>query len=313
MRNLNIGKEILIIKDEILKELNAIDKSVFDFSEFNNLTGKGIRAKFTLHLMNSLNVDSKKYTNIPVACELVHLASLLHDDCIDDAVMRRGYYTINYKYGINRAILVGDLIVSVALKKINSILPYAVIDLVNCVENMSKGALLEENVKFKIIDENTYTDIVKMKTIALFKWAGFSVALINMDKNYFSLIEKIAYNFGLSFQIIDDVLDMQSNAEEIGKDSFKDLSEGKITYPILSALKDNYVKERVEKFFNNKLDYTPVYEIREYIKKEGYLEKSREYALKLIEDIRESVLSLPDKDSAIDFYNFMYALVNRKM
>lgn len=302
---------LLSLKDEIKKSFEEIDPKYFDFkNDFNNLNGKFIRARYTYNFSKIFSINKFKSLNIALSSEIVHLASLLHDDCIDDAKIRRGCLTINFSHGINKAILVGDLIVSIAFKKANSISSDIANSLIDCISDMTKGALLEENLKYNFITFDNYKEIVFLKTSTLFKWISFSLLYITKI-NDFEKIKKISDNFGLSFQIIDDVLDIEG--EYIGKDSFKDLIEGKINYPVLIALGDEYVKTRVSDYFKNKTDLKPLYEIREYIIKNGYLEKSRNDALNLIENMKDDIFSLGKADKVYDFYSFIISLVHRKI
>lgn len=299
------------LKDNIKKSFKEIDPKYFDFkNDFNNLDGKFIRARYTYNFSRIFSIEESKSLNIALSSEIVHLASLLHDDCIDDAKMRRGKPTINFSHGINKAILLGDLIVSIAFKKANSISSEIANSLVDCISDMAKGALLEENLKYNLITFDDYKEIVLLKTSSLFKWISFSLLYI-AKVNDFEKLKKISDNFGLSFQIIDDVLDIEG--EYIGKDSFKDLIEGKINYPVLIALDDDYLKTRIIDYFKNKTDLKPLYEIREYIIKNGYIEKSRNDALNLIENMKDDIFLLGKADRVYDFYSFIVSLVYRKI
>ncbi len=303
---------VLQTKDEILNSFKKVEPKYFNFLEnFYEPLGKAVRTRFTYFISNAIGVEKKFSLKIACSAELVHLASLLHDDCVDDAISRRGKPTINFKYGINRAILVGDLVVSIAFNKSKSVSCDIAFGLVDCVEEMSKGALLEENLKYKLISLYDYKEVVSLKTSSIFKWISFSVGFLGKYNDFISL-KKISENFGLSFQIIDDVLDVEGNEKLTGKDSFKDLYEGKINYPVLLALEDENFKSKVISFFEDRENIGLLFEIKKYLIESGYIEKARNDACKLILDLRDEVLKLKDKEKAIDFFNFMYSITERK-
>lgn len=308
---------LIRITKEIENTLKQIDAEVLNLKEFKyNFLGKAVRSRFALLFASSLNLEKDKAEKIAISSELTHNASLLHDDCIDNALKRRGQPTVNATLGINKAILIGDLIISIAFKYSQHLSCDISSNLVDAVRKMTEGALIEENSKYSIINMEHYKKMVSYKTSALFKWITFSATSLSSE-NCFEKSSRIAENFGLSFQIIDDILDL-TDENNTGKDRFKDLSEGKITMPLLLSLEDkkisDIIKEKVNKFFtSNPSDYSIVCEIIEILKENRYIEKSRELAIKLIEDIREDSLSLPNRKEAINFYSYIHSIAERRI
>lgn len=309
---MNSNEFLLAVKDDIVNNFKKIDKKYFDFELpfFLDPIGKGIRTRYCYYLANILDVDLEKAIKIASSAEIIHLASLLHDDCIDGSVLRRGMPTLNNMFGISVAVLVGDMIVSFAFDKAKSLSPEICYSLVDCVRKMSEGALFEEKVKFKLISEEDYNHIVILKTSELFRWIGVSLVFLS-KKDRFSQIEKISRNFGLSFQIIDDVIDFEVDATTAGKDTFKDLIEGKITYPVIIAINENGIKNEILQYFEKK-DASKLVDIKDYLLRSNIIEKSREKSKKLIEEIKNDILSIGDYEKAIDFYNYLYSLVTRR-
>lgn len=303
---------LIAVRNDINSSLESIPEKYFDFKKnFTDPLGKATRTRFAYHIAAALGLDPEKIIRIASSAELIHLASLLHDDCVDDGIKRRGNPTINFTFGLNKAILVGDFTAAIAFRKANSVSSDISFSLADCVEDMSKGALLEENSRYKIISGEIYSEVTSLKTTPLFKWIAISCGLISGGK-FSAELERISYNFGMSFQIIDDILDIIGDENSIGKDSFKDLFEGKINYPVLISLDNDYVKKRVEAFFLNKNEIKPLYEIKKYIIEKGYIERARDRAMKLIEEVKPNVLKLPDKKAAFEFYNFMYSMAGRE-
>jgi len=302
---------ILCVRDEIYSVLNSLDENYRGIiKDFYAPLGKGTRARFVYYLTGVFNLKKKISLDIATVSELIHLASLLHDDCIDGANYRRNFPTLNSRYGPGLAILSGDFIITAAFRKANSISLDVAISLVDCVSAMVKGAIIEESVKYKIIDLKKYTEIAHLKTSELFKWIIFNCGYLS-GYNDFERLKKIAYNFGLSFQIVDDIIDIEFESKNVGKDVFKDLVEGKITYPVIIAMEDDLIRKKVNDFLNNKNDLGIVYEIRNEILNKSYTKKARDYAIKLVEEIKEDVFQLGDYKKTSEFYGFIYSTVLR--
>lgn len=309
---MNSNEFLIAVKDDIINNFKRVDKKYFDFEIpfFLEPIGKGIRTRYCYYLANLLEIDWGKAIKIASSAEIIHLASLLHDDCIDGSLLRRGMPTLNSMFGISIAVLVGDMIVSFAFERAKSLSSEICYSLVDCVRKMSEGALFEEKLKFKIISEEDYNHIVMLKTAELFRWIGISLVFLSRKDKFFN-IEKISKNFGLSFQIIDDVIDIEIDSTSAGKDTFKDLVEGKITYPVILAMNENGFKNEILKYFETK-DTSKLMEIRDYLLKNNFNEKSRQMARLLIESLKDDILDIGEYEKAIDFYNYLYSLITRR-
>jgi len=313
---MRIGVEIDNIRENIEKFFLELDSDIFDFRKNSfNFLGKAIRSRYTLLFSRAIGLDLKKAEKIAAYSELVHTASLLHDDCIDGSSLRRGMETINAKFGISTAILLGDLIVGRVFQEISSFSQDMAISLANTVTKMSEGALREENSKYKIIGFDEYKENVSLKTSSLFRWISLSISHLS-GKKLFEESARIAEAFGLSFQIIDDVLDIEDGVNS-GKNKLKDITEGKITIPFIISMENKEIANLIKKEFNeireNKIaDITGVYKLAEKIKKEGYLDKCRKLSAELIGSIKSDVLKFPFKKEAMEFYDYMYSLTLRR-
>lgn len=306
---------LLKVKDEIEGALLSIDSDVFNYKENHYLPfGKAIRSRFSFLVGDSLGISEEKMLDLAFCSEIVHNASLLHDDCVDEAIVRRGRPTVNSTLGINKAILLGDLTMSMAFSRAERLSLEIASQLVSTVRKMAEGAMLEENCKWKMIDESTYKRIVSGKTSALFRWISVSAAFFQKER-VFEKAKRIAENFGLAFQIIDDVIDIE-NCSDSGKECFKDILEGKITMPTILALSDEKFarlnKVELNEFLSQPIkDHALAMSIALKIRDCGYTMAARKKAETLIEDVREDVLSLPQRKPAIDFYGFMLELCRR--
>ncbi len=190
--------------------------------------GKRLRAKLMLEIAgNSLEVIKSA-----AIVEMIHTASLLHDDVIDEANTRRGVESINYLYGNKNAIMLGDILYSKAFFELVDINKTIAKIISNAVVNLSIGELkdVEMSKEFNI-DENSYKEMIYQKTAALIEAASESAAVLaNKDRKTFKTYGK---NLGIAFQMIDDILDIISDEKILGKPALNDFKEGKTTLPYI--------------------------------------------------------------------------------
>ncbi|MEW5950786.1 MAG: polyprenyl synthetase family protein [Elusimicrobia bacterium] len=310
------NRGIILVKSEIEKILSSLDKEIFDHKEKQYLSfGKGMRSKFAFLLGEAMGIPEEKSLALAVCAEIVHNASLLHDDCVDAALLRRGKPTLNSVLGVNKAILLGDLSMALAFKKAEELSCEISSQLVFSVRKMAEGALLEENFKNNIITREQYRKMVSGKTSALFRWISLSSAFFSKTPN-FEAAAHIAENFGMMFQITDDVIDIE-NCGDSGKDCLKDLMEGKCSFPLIIALEDKKFSAKnehnIKDFFSSELkDYAMAYNLAEEIKKGGFVSAARKEAEKITEEMKNYIFTMPNSKAASEFYAFAYGLCSRK-
>lgn len=308
--------KLLAVKKEIESVLSSLDSDIFDYKEAGYIPlGKAVRSRFSFMAGAAFGVEERRSASLAVCAEIVHNASLLHDDCVDEAVLRRGKPTLNSLMGVNKAILLGDLSMALAFQKAETLSCEISSQLAAAVKKMAEGALIEENCKWKIIDEAMYRKIVSGKTSALFRWIAVSSAFFSKER-IFEKAARIAEDFGLAFQIIDDVIDLE-NCSQSGKDCFKDLLEGKFTMPAILAFQDKKFSAShmpdLQEFFSQPVkDIALAMRLASRIKEAGYTAAARKKAESLIEGLSEDIFSLPDRKAASDFYAFLSELCRRQ-
>lgn len=171
--------------------------------------------------------------------EVIHTASLVHDDIIDNAAFRRGQDTVHARWGPNITVLLGDFLyiqsIALALKRKN----YEIIDLIaEATSEMIEGELLEFYMSGRTdIAEDRYLDILDKKTASLFSASCEIGGLLGKTSPDFTgRLREFGRNLGMSFQIIDDLLDYTGDASTLGKPVLSDLQEGRITLPLIYSL-----------------------------------------------------------------------------
>src|SRR5260221_4318186 len=179
--------------------------------------------------------------------EFSHTAPLVHDDIIDEAALRRGRTSINYRWGNNLTVLVGDYIFMHSMKLALDEGQLEVLRLLsNVTIRMIEGEILglEQNGRVEL-SVNDYFEIVGRKTAALFgaccRIPGY---LVDLPESQAHLLHDYGFNLGVCFQLIDDILDFTSSTEVLGKPALSDLKEGKLTLPLILAMPRATAAER---------------------------------------------------------------------
>ncbi|ECK1948273.1 polyprenyl synthetase family protein [Campylobacter lari] len=206
---------------EFLSELNY--KPILTMSS-KLQGGKKLRSKLLLKIAGKSDISYK----ICAIIELIHAASLLHDDVIDEAKLRRGVKSINAQFGAKNAIMLGDILYSKAFYELSLIdLKLAKI-ISNAVVMLSVGELMDVNLSETFnTDKNAYLQMIYNKTAILIEASAKCGAILaGLDENDFAEYGK---NLGLAFQIVDDILDIKGDEQTLGKPAMNDFKEGKTT------------------------------------------------------------------------------------
>ncbi len=256
-----------------------------------------------------------KAENIAVAIEYIHSATLLHDDVIDEANLRRGKPSSNYLFGNEVAVLSGDYLFSQALRLIveNSNLAYLLLTL-ETIKKMVQGEIFQLDKLFDLnIKEWEYFYIISAKTARLMANA-FSLYPYFLKENEETLILKsklfnIGEYLGLAFQLVDDLLDYTGDEHTFGKPVLNDIKEGKITYPLLSILNKlsdeerKKLEETLEKIKNKNYDFEDLKFIKELVLKyEGHKETLK-VAKEFVNGAKKLILELPQNKYSNLLYN----------
>ncbi|MBP2077856.1 heptaprenyl diphosphate synthase component II [Oceanobacillus polygoni] len=216
--------------------------------------GKRIRPVFVLLAGQIGNYDIERIQKIAVSLELIHMATLVHDDVIDEAELRRGKPTIKSVYGNRVAMYTGDYILARALEVVTSIKDAQVHQLLSkTLVEVSIGEIEQIKDKFKWNQTlRDYLRRIKRKTALLIatscKLGAIASGLSERDAGK---LYRYGYYIGMSYQIIDDILDFTSSAKELGKPAGNDLLQGNITLPVLYAMKDQSFNELLKITFKN--------------------------------------------------------------
>ncbi len=242
--NTNITKELKLvdnfIKKDLIKEktISGLYKYIF------NSGGKKIRARLNL-ISSSANKHKDRY-KLASIIELLHTATLVHDDVVDNSPTRRGAKSVNNLWTNSHGVLIGDYIYSKAFILMVEIENMKILEeLAAATNDISQGELIQlDAIKNLDISLNKLKKISYFKTGRLFEAAARTGAILAKSNNsYINNMSASAKNLGILFQIRDDLLDYSINLKT-GKPSYQDLREGKVTYPFFFAYKNANKKEQ---------------------------------------------------------------------
>ena len=265
LKNLLNGK-LESVEKLINTKLNSDVDLIKKMSDYHlNSGGKRIRALLT---MGSAKLggylDGKRDINLAACVELIHSATLLHDDVIDESEVRRGNKTTNAIWGNQSSILVGDYLLSRCFEMMVDDGDQEILKLLSSTSSkIAQGEVLQLQHKGEadLLEEN-YIKIINLKTAALFAAATkVGSCISNMDKKKKDALESYGKNLGLAFQIADDALDYFSKEKIFGKQIGKDFFEGKVTLPIIivfqksNMIERNFLTKIFKKDLRNKEDF----------------------------------------------------------
>jgi len=249
-------------------------------------SGKRLRAKLVLKIAG----ESEESLRLAAIIELIHAASLLHDDVIDDALTRRGVDSINAIFGNKTAIMLGDILYSKAYEKLVEFQEDISKTVADAVALLSVGELLDVELSKEInLDKDKYFDMIYKKTAVLIEATAKSAALLaDKDPSKYALYGK---NLGLAFQVIDDVLDVIQNDKTLGKPALNDFKEGKTTLIYIDLINslEGSDKERVLSFFKKELSDEERQWLLMKVFQTGALKKSIDLAKELGKEALEAV------------------------
>lgn len=245
--------------------------------------------------------------------EMIHTATLVHDDVVDDAMERRGFFSINAIWKNKVAVLVGDYLLSKGLQLSSEFKDYDFLELIStATKEMSEGELLQiEKARKLDIEEDVYFEIIRQKTASLIAaCCATGASSAGASPDIVEEMRQLGENIGIAFQIKDDLFDYENVATSIGKPVGIDIKEKKMTLPLIYALNKSDKKTKkwmINVVKNYNLDDKKVAELISYVKQSGGIEYTTEKmlayknkAIAQLNNFEDSVI----KESLLDLINF---------
>lgn len=248
--------------------------------------GKRLRARLIL----TIAPESAQAPLLGAIVELIHAASLLHDDVIDEAQLRRGVPSVNATEGSKTAIMLGDILYSKAFSELTSFDPRIARAVAESVTRLSVGEMMDVGMAENFnTDRDLYLKMLYLKTATLIEACAYSAAILaGKDEHAYATYGK---NLGLAFQIVDDILDITADEATLGKPSLNDFSEGKVTLPYIDLYDrlDEPLKERLVKSHAQVLDEDEKRWIRSKMDEFNIIEHSYAHARSLCDEAIDAI------------------------
>ena len=251
----------LIYKKLIAEELKELENSLNESinsdiqlaTEVSNYLvgsgGKRIRPAICILVAKALGYSGNDLIKLASSIELLHTATLIHDDVVDESITRRGKESIHTKWDNAHGVLVGDFVYSKAFQLMASFdEPKIIRTLADSTNRISEGEVLQLTLKNQsILSEEDYFEVIDRKTAELFKASAVTAGILcSCDNTLLKSLANFANSLGIAFQIQDDILDYYGDESLTGKKLGKDFEEGKFTLPIILALKQNNNKNQTQ-------------------------------------------------------------------
>jgi len=278
--------------------------------------GKRMRPLLVILSAKVSGYKGSDHLHLAAIIEFIHTATLLHDDVVDTSDLRRGKATANTKFGNAPSVLVGDFLYSRAFQMLVGVGNLDVMQTIADTTNaISEGEVQQlANARNSNISEDVYKKVIFKKTAILFDTAAKIGAIIaESQTGHIESLSNYGRNIGMAFQLMDDVLDYNGDSENLGKNIGDDLAEGKMTLPLIYAMKNgkNSQKLVIQEAIKN-TNVCDLMNILTIIKETGALEYSMSCAKKHAMDAKQCLVDLPKSIEKIAMLELAEFSIDRK-
>jgi octaprenyl-diphosphate synthase len=315
------------IQAPIIEEMNSFEKKFRNSMKTNVMLldqimkyiihrkGKQIRPMFVFLTAGTVGQISDSTYRGAALIELVHTASLVHDDVVDDSNYRRGFFSINALWKNKIAVLVGDFLLSKGLDLSLKHKDYNLMEIVNnAVKEMSEGELLQiEKARKLDITEDIYFDVIRKKTASLIaSCCAVGAASTGADDTMVEKARLLGEKIGMAFQIKDDLFDF--GTDEIGKPTGIDIKEKKMTLPLIFALNNTgwFTKRKIINLIKNESNKpNKVLEVIEFVKNSGGIDYTKKIMQNFVNQAYEILDSFPESTHKNSLKNLVQFTIER--
>lgn len=315
-----VRAEMELVEEEFRKNAASPILTVSEISRYlQKAGGKRIRPVLVLLSSKMVGFNGEAAVRLASVVEMIHTATLVHDDIIDDAKTRRGQSSVNSRWGNQVTVLFGDWLYMTSFHVALAERNFKILDaLIDVTRKMVEGELLQLNVNGKSeIDEGQQLEISSRKTAVLFSvCTRLGAILARASESQEARLARYGLNAGMAFQLIDDILDFTSSQEELGKPVLSDLKEGKVTLPLIYLLRlgDPEHRRIVEAVLSDR-DFHSVApeQVIRLVRDHGTLEMTRRLAQRYAEEAKESLAGFEPsiyRDALLSIPEFIIARKN---
>jgi octaprenyl-diphosphate synthase len=304
------GKEVFdLLRDDLValegefgRDTVSGVQAITEIGEYlRNGGGKRIRPALLLLSAKLLDYQGQGAVRLGAVVEIIHTATLVHDDIIDEAKTRRGRPAANTQWGNSKCVLAGDWLYMQAFKIAVQERNFRILDtLIELTQKMVEGELLQMEKLGKLITAEEHLDLIFRKTACLFSVCMRLGAILGgATSEQEAALGKYGHDLGMAFQLVDDVLDLTASEDVLGKPVASDLREGKVTMAVIHALERCSPEERgqIEKILRDRAFNGVTHaDILGILQRYGSLDAATTLAGKYAESARRAIFTFPDSE-----------------
>jgi len=297
-----IHKELIKVENYMKEVIPSRKKILTDIClELIEAGGKRLRPAFVIIGAKFGRFDEIKIIPLAASMELLHTATLVHDDIIDDSELRRGRVTVQAKWGEDMAVYVGDYLFTKAFTILSDKMHYEYLNrIAHAFKTICEGEIDQYEIKYNMdVSVTDYLKRIYRKTAVLFVMSILTGAYEGKCKrSTIHALGKFASFYGMAFQVYDDLLDYLSSEEIEGKPIGNDIRQGIYTLPLLYALKDQKTGPEIKKFLSKKADISneEIQQVIQLVKETRALDLTRELKEKFVKKALSALDNLFDSD-----------------
>jgi len=294
--------DLVAVEQELGRDAASGVSTITEIAEYlRGGGGKRIRPSMLLLAAHTLGYSGTGAIRLGAVVEMVHTATLVHDDIIDGADMRRGRPSANTTWGNEKCVLAGDWLYMQAFRVALEEKNLRVLDLlIGLTQQMVEGELLQIQKLGKAVSEAEYFDLIYRKTACLFAVSmRLGSVLAGATEAQESNLATYGRSVGLAFQIVDDVLDLTATEEVLGKPVASDLREGKATLAVIHSSDHGTAADRqaIQKVLDDRgFEHVSREQIQEILVRNGSVAYAMTVAERYAEQSRQALASIPDSD-----------------
>jgi octaprenyl-diphosphate synthase len=297
-----LREDLVAIEQELGKDAASSVSTVTEIAEYlREGGGKRLRPSLLLLSAHVLGFAGPSAIRLGAVVEMVHTATLVHDDIIDGADTRRGRPSPNTTWGNEKCVLAGDWLYMQAFRVALEEKSLPVLDvLITLTQQMVEGELLQIQLLGKTVSEAQYYDLIFRKTACLFSGSmRLGAVLAGATEEQEANLATFGRSVGLAFQIVDDVLDLTATEEVLGKPVASDLREGKATLPVIHSLDHGTARDRqaIQRVLEDRaFERVKREEIQTILTRNGSVEYAMAAADHYAEQARQALASFPESE-----------------
>ena len=294
--------DILAIEEQFGRDTVSNVAAITEIGEYLRAGGgKRLRPALLLLSAKLLNYKGNGAVKLASVVEIIHTATLVHDDIIDEALLRRGRPAANTQWGNSMCVLAGDWLYMQAFKIAVQERNFRILDtLIALTQQMVEGELLQMEKLGKLITLEEHFDLIYRKTACLFSVCMRLGAILGgATTEQEEALGRYGHDLGMAFQIVDDVLDLTASEDVLGKPVASDLREGKVTMAVVLALERCTLEERakIETILRDRAFNGVTHaQILEILRKYASIEAAHDRAARYAESARQAICTFPDSE-----------------